>query len=389
MRRIVVVVSFSLVVLCAGANGEERKLPRFEPLLAESLGVASPSPRTVTPPGSYALSIDGDFDLGGFVFKDGFPFLHNDGGPTNGNTALGIEALISTEISYFSGTANTAIGRSALKNLTGGFWNTAVGVNAMRESESAGNSVAVGAFALYSSTSGGSSTVAIGTTSLAFTNGSGNTALGAYSLGFLGAYPGVDGSYNTAIGRNAGRNLGNTLAPATDLSNNIFIGNEGPADVADSVFIGENGTHTTTFVAGIHNAVLSDSNEHQVCVDDADQLGLCSPSSARFKSQIESMGGLSAALLDLRPVVFNYRPEVKKEAESLQFGLVAEEVAEVFPHLVRYDDDGKPLTLRYDLLTPLLLNELQKQHRQNRVQWFLIAGIMLGGVVVATRWRLG
>ncbi len=41
-------------------------------------------------------------------------------------------------------------------------------------------------------------------------------------------------------------------------------------------------------------------------------------------------------------------------------GLIAEEVAKVFPDLVIYDDDGKPLTVRYHLLSSLLLNEVQK-----------------------------
>jgi len=38
-------------------------------------------------------------------------------------------------------------------------------------------------------------------------------------------------------------------------------------------------------------------------------------------------------------------------------------VAEVYPNLVAYGSDGQVETVRYDQLVPMLLNELQKQHR--------------------------
>ena len=59
---------------------------------------------------------------------------------------------------------------------------------------------------------------------------------------------------------------------------------------------------------------------------------------------------------------FRYKPEVDPDGIP-QYGLIAEEVAKVFPALVANGDDGKPYTVRYHLLTALLLNELQRQHR--------------------------
>ena len=104
------------------------------PLVSETVG-ARPVSRAVTPPGSYALSIDGDFDLGGFVFKDGTSFLHNDGGPSAYNTALGLDALVSSTLrvpSPLSGKRNTALGDSALQSNTEGFRNTASGAFALQ-----------------------------------------------------------------------------------------------------------------------------------------------------------------------------------------------------------------------------------------------------------------
>ena len=48
---------------------------------------------------------------------------------------------------------------------------------------------------------------------------------------------------------------------------------------------------------------------------------------------------------------------------SCSYGLIAEEVAKVFPDLVVYDKGGKPETIKYRLPAPMLLNELQKEHR--------------------------
>ena len=35
-------------------------------------------------------------------------------------------------------------------------------------------------------------------------------------------------------------------------------------------------------------------------------------------------------------------------------------MAEIFPDLVVYDDEGQPLTVKYHLLSAMLLNELKK-----------------------------
>ncbi len=72
----------------------------------------------------------------------------------------------------------------------------------------------------------------------------------------------------------------------------------------------------------------------------------------------------SEKLLALRPVTFKYKQEPVEGTQPLQFGLIAEEVAEVLPDLVVYDEEGRPETVRYHLLSSMLLNELKKQHRQ-------------------------
>ena len=65
----------------------------------------------------------------------------------------------------------------------------------------------------------------------------------------------------------------------------------------------------------------------------------------------------------LRPVRFHYKPEIDSSGLE-QYGLVAEEVAKVYPDLVVYDDHGQPQTVRYHFISAMLLNEVQKQHRR-------------------------
>ena len=104
-----------------------------------------------------------------------------------------------------------------------------------------------------------------------------------------------------------------------------------------------------------------------VCIDPAaDQLGPRPPpvSSRRLKKEIQDIEGVSEKLMQLRPVSFRFKDEHARGDRSVQYGLIAEEVSEVFPELVVYDDEGAPSSVKYHLLSSLLLNELQKQEQR-------------------------
>ena len=91
------------------------------------------------------------------------------------------------------------------------------------------------------------------------------------------------------------------------------------------------------------------------------QLGTVQ-SSRRYKEDIQDMADASSALLRLRPVTFRYKKPSDDGSKPVQYGLIAEEVAEVYPDLVARSADGQIETVKYQLLDPMLLNELQKQH---------------------------
>ena len=76
------------------------------------------------------------------------------------------------------------------------------------------------------------------------------------------------------------------------------------------------------------------------------------------------MGGASAGLLELRPVTFRYTQAFTDGATPTQYGLIAEEVAEIYPDVVVYNDAGQAETVQYRKVNAMLLNEVQRQHRQ-------------------------
>jgi Chaperone of endosialidase len=209
---------------------------------------------------------------------------------------------------------------------------------------------ACGTGALISNTTGAGDS-AFGYNALDFnTTGGDNTASGVEAL----AYNTTGGS-NIGLGYYAGSNI-------VAGSYNIDIGGAGTVDESNTIRIGFQGAQTATYIAGIDGTGVSSTN--LVCVLSSGQLGVCS-SSARYKRDIRDMGAASSGLLKLRPVVFRYRSDAKSQR---QYGLIAEEVARVYPELVDYDRDGKPLTVRYLELNAMLLNGLQKQASQLQTQ---------------------
>ena len=86
-------------------------------------------------------------------------------------------------------------------------------------------------------------------------------------------------------------------------------------------------------------------------------------SSARFKEEIKPIDWASEAIHRLRPVSFRYKAAIEP-TRPLGFGLIAEEVEEINPDLVSRDRDGKPLSVRYDQVNAMLLNEFLKEHKR-------------------------
>jgi hypothetical protein len=265
---------------------------------------------------------------------------------TGENAALGFNALNAST----SGAFNAAVGHTALQFNTTGGSNTAVGHRALEKNTQGSTNTAVGKSALFSTTIGGANT-AVGNNALfGNTSGGSNVAVGDSALSNL-----TSGGGNIAMGASAGSIL------ATG-SSNLYIDHTGGASSeSDTMRLGTN--QTRAFIAGIRGRTTGLQNAIAVVIDSNGQLGTVS-SSQRYKEDIRDMAEASRGLLQLRPVIYRYKQAYADGSKPLDYGLIAEEVAAVYPDLVVYDGAGRAETVQYHKLTPLLLNEVQKQHQR-------------------------
>jgi hypothetical protein len=178
----------------------------------------------------------------------------------------------------------------------------------------------------------------------ALATGSKNTAVGS------GALANSTGTKNLAIGFQAGGALiGN---------NNIYIGSAGVGTESQTMRLGV--AQTRTFIAGIAGASVRGTT---VEIDTSTgQLGVTS-SSARHKRDITPMGDRSEKMLELRPVTFAYREDPQ---QVTRYGLIAKDVAQIYPELVTRTATGEVEAVRYQELVPMLVDELQKVHEDLR-----------------------
>lgn len=232
---------------------------------------------------------------------------------------------------------------------TDGRSDTALGLGALSENVAGSDNTAFGTGALLANVNGSANT-GVGYASLYSSGGSDNTAIGYAAL-----YSST-GNNNIAVGASAGSSL-------SAGNRNILIGNQGVSTDDHVIRIGD--LQTSAYIAGIWGNSIS--NGANVFIGSNGQLGI-QPSSRRYKEDIQDMGDLSKNLLRLRPVTFRYKKPDPGGSKPLQFGLIAEEVAEVYPELVFRAKDGQVEGVEYSKLPAMLLNELQRQHRHAEQQ---------------------
>jgi hypothetical protein len=96
-----------------------------------------------------------------------------------------------------------------------------------------------------------------------------------------------------------------------------------------------------------------------VFVDQFNVVGIFN-SSRKYKHAIQPMDKASEALYQLKPVTFRFNSDWKN---TKQYGLIAEEVAAVDRSLV-VQKDGEMVTVRYEQINSMLLNEFLKEHKK-------------------------
>jgi hypothetical protein len=278
-----------------------------------------------------------------------------DGGYPGFNTAEGDKALFGVT----TGIGNTAVGWFSLFTNTDGSFNTALGAatllfNVGNQASGEGTqNTAIGTAALLNNTTGVNNTATGSTALLTNTIGNHNTANGARAL-FLND----TGSSNTAIGRD-------TLLNNTSGNFNIAIGAGAGSQISTAfncIAIGHQGgdVSQSCFIGNVRNSVVA-PDALPVLIDSAGKLGTTNGSSRRFKTQIKPMDEASESILALKPVTFNY---TRDNTNTPQFGLIAEDVVKVNPELTVRDETGELVSVRYDAVNAMLLNEFLKEHRR-------------------------
>jgi hypothetical protein len=310
-----------------------------------------------------------------------------------GNTGIGWYSLyVNTTGSFNTGVgggalalnnadSNTAVGVAALLLNTTGTENVAVGTDALVYNDTGSHNSAFGAFALFNNTTGVENTAIGGGALSANTEGLDNAATGFGSLshnttggantadGSGALFNNTTGEFNTAVGQGA-------LQANTTGSANVAlgVGAGGNVTTAENVIcigatVGGANVSNRCYIGNIRSATTGNNNAIPVLIDSAGQLGTIS-SSRRFKKEIKPMDKASEAILALKPVTFHYKSD---KTNTPQFGLIAEEVAEVNPDLVVRDENGEIYTVRYDSVNAMLLNEFLKEHRKVEGQQATIA----------------
>lgn len=306
----------------------------------------------------FANTANGAFDLlanstGSFNTATGVDALRSNT-TGNSNTAAGVDALFSNTI----GIANTAVGARAVFSNTSGVENTATGFNALQSNTTGNSNTAIGVDALMSNIAGTNNT-ADGVSALSSnTMGGGNVAVGTGAL-----FNNDFGNTNTAVGDSA---LANNLVSdntaigadagffATTGTGNVYIG-------AQMTGVGSESNHT--YIRNINNTPVSGAGTDTVTVDLTTGLLGHASSSRRYKEDIKPMDNVSEALYRFHPVTFRYNKEIDR-SQSLAFGLIAEEVAEVNPDLVARNSQGETESVHYEMVSAMLLNEFLKEHRK-------------------------
>jgi hypothetical protein len=262
------------------------------------------------------------------------------------NTVIGYQALLGN----IDGFGNTATGYQALQSNTSGTGNTATGIAALSNNTVGGANTAVGFNALVNNTDGSNNT-AIGNNALGNSNGDFNVAVGTAALSGLN----TTGNNNVALGRLAGTSV-------TTASNVICIG---------ALVDGED-VSNHTYIGNIKSTTVSGGNADFVTVDLTTGLLGHLSSSRRYKENIQPMNDASEALYRLKPVTYHYKKEIDR-TQTLDYGLVAEEVADVDPSLAIRDGKGQIESVRYTAVNAMLLNEFLKEHRTVQEQGATIA----------------
>jgi hypothetical protein len=180
------------------------------------------------------------------------------------------------------------------------------------------------------------------------------------TLDELAAALGDDASFATTVTNSiAGKvsKSGDTMTGALTIQNGVSatwdymtLEHPGPharinlGNAENGFLIAHEGTTTATFATNGNLTITG---------------ALIETSSIKVKENVETSEGNLEKVVNLRPVTYN-----KIGSQTTELGLIAEEVAEVYPEFVQYDENGDPIGVNYSRLTAALIGAVKELTNQ-------------------------
>lgn len=296
------------------------------------------------------------------------------------NCASNTQSTQSVSIGAFAGqttqgTQSVAVGYNA-GNSSQGANSVAIGYNTV----TAANSVAIGS----GSTTAGSASVAVGRNSVASSSGNsiaiGDTAKGGTNGVSIGTNAGgsTPNASSVAIGVGAGSNISNgsicigfnasTSAGGNLTTNSIFIGNAAVSTtaIANSIVLNSTGTaiNPSTASAFYVNPVRNTGNVGLAPMyynTTTKEIGYDS-SARRFKKDIEDFVVDTSVLHKFSPKSFKFISH--QEDAKTNYGFIAEDLEELNPLLVSYNDEGLTQGINWTTITMFNIGEIQTLRKE-------------------------
>jgi hypothetical protein len=143
-----------------------------------------------------------------------------------------------------------------------------------------------------------------------------------------------------------------------DQNGNIDVATSPQAGDANVIRVGTS-AQTRTFIPAIANDGTGGTDS--VMLDNTTgRLAISVISTRKSKRDIHPLRFSTKRFMRLHPVRFRY----KKGDARVRYGLIAEDVAKVFPQLAVFDNGHRPVALHMDQLPAMLLAQVQRQQRQ-------------------------